>query len=93
MWRTFQARNLERLSTATRPALKGLRFLSLRADKLDGSLEEEQRAARAWLASFNMSTIPNNLYEVSFSKSSGPGGQHVNKYISLKNKSLIYTDV
>ena len=55
------------------------RFLSFGADVTDGPTEEEQIAARQWLASFNPGTIPRNLCEISYSRSSGPGGQNVNK--------------
>ena len=37
-------------------------------------------AARQWLAKFDVNTIPRRLGEVTFSRSSGPGGQNVNKY-------------
>lgn len=42
--------------------------------------DQDQSDARKWLASFTANTIPRNLGQISFSKSSGPGGQNVNKY-------------
>lgn len=42
--------------------------------------DQDQSDARKWLASFTANTIPRKLGEVSFSKSSGPGGQNANKY-------------
>lgn len=42
--------------------------------------DEDHREARTWLAKFNANTIPKNICEVTFSRSSGPGGQNVNKY-------------
>lgn len=42
--------------------------------------DQDQSDARKWLASFTANTIPRKLGEVSFSRSSGPGGQNVNKY-------------
>ena len=43
--------------------------------------DEDHQEARAWLARFNATnTIPKNICEVTFSRSSGPGGQNVNKY-------------
>ncbi|MCJ1260793.1 hypothetical protein MMC22_000656 [Lobaria immixta] len=42
--------------------------------------DQDHSDARKWLASFTANTIPQKLGEVSFSKSSGPGGQNVNKY-------------
>ncbi|KAJ9297816.1 hypothetical protein DTO271G3_4037 [Paecilomyces variotii] len=41
--------------------------------------EEDLRAAREWLAKLNSNTIPRHICEVAFSRSSGPGGQNVNK--------------
>jgi peptidyl-tRNA hydrolase ICT1 len=44
--------------------------------------EEELAAARKWLASLNADTIRNKAAcDISFSRSSGPGGQNVNKYV------------
>ncbi|CAN9113081.1 unnamed protein product [Alternaria alternata] len=41
---------------------------------------DELRAARNWLASLDAETIPlQSIGELSFSRSSGPGGQNVNK--------------
>ena len=42
--------------------------------------EQDHEEARTWLAGFNANTIPKNICEVTFSRSSGPGGQNVNKY-------------
>lgn len=43
--------------------------------------EEELKAARAWLAKLHAESIPlKSIGELSFSRSSGPGGQNVNKY-------------
>ena len=41
--------------------------------------DEDLAAARKWLAALNPDTIPRNLSEITFSRSSGPGGQNVNK--------------
>lgn len=46
---------------------------------LHESSEDKQKAARQWLRSFDSKTIPRSVCEVSFSRSSGPGGQNVNK--------------
>ncbi|KAH7884785.1 RF-1 domain-containing protein [Phlebopus sp. FC_14] len=41
---------------------------------------EDETEARAWLSNFKAAaTIPKHLAELSFSRSSGPGGQNVNK--------------
>lgn len=42
--------------------------------------EEDLAAARKWLQALDSETIPKNICDVSFSRSSGPGGQNVNKY-------------
>ena len=42
--------------------------------------DEDHREARTWLARFHVNTIPKNICEVTFSRSSGPGGQNVNKF-------------
>ena len=42
--------------------------------------EEELQQARAWLAALHADVIPlKTIGELSFSRSSGPGGQNVNK--------------
>lgn len=41
--------------------------------------EADFSAARKWLAALNPDTIPQNICEMTFSRSSGPGGQKVNK--------------
>ena len=42
--------------------------------------EEKQKSARKWLAAYTSNPIPNKICDVTFSRSSGPGGQNVNKY-------------
>lgn len=53
--------------------------MAFRPDVPEGPSEGDMRAAREWLASFDMETIPRKLGDISFSRSSGPGGQNVNK--------------
>lgn len=73
-------------------------FASKRAASSADDQDEDLAAARTWLASLNPRTIPRHLCEVSFSRSGGPGGQHVNKYVSSLNcdstafKSELLTD-
>ncbi|KAL9099918.1 MAG: hypothetical protein Q9163_004645 [Psora crenata] len=57
---------------------------------VEGVLEEEHREARAWLSRFNVSSIPKNICEVTFSRASGPGGQNVNK-VNSKATLRIHT--
>ncbi|KAF2661541.1 hypothetical protein K491DRAFT_647347 [Lophiostoma macrostomum CBS 122681] len=41
--------------------------------------EEDLQEARKWLEQVHAETIPRDIGELSFSRSSGPGGQNVNK--------------
>jgi len=41
--------------------------------------EADLEAAREWYRSFSKSSIPTKVAETTFSRSSGPGGQKVNK--------------
>jgi peptidyl-tRNA hydrolase ICT1 len=41
--------------------------------------EDELQAARKWLANLDPDTIPRQICDLTFSRSSGPGGQNVNK--------------
>ncbi len=43
--------------------------------------EKDHSDARRWLDRLNIETIPRRMGDVSFSRSSGPGGQNVNKYL------------
>lgn len=45
------------------------------------STEAELDSARRWLKTFDKSVIPQTVGDVSYSRSSGPGGQNVNKYV------------
>ncbi|KAI4732266.1 hypothetical protein E4T50_17150 [Aureobasidium sp. EXF-12298] len=49
----------------------------------NGAGDDELDAARRWLANFDTETIPRSICDVSFSRSSGPGGQNVNKYLYI----------
>ncbi|MCJ1224108.1 hypothetical protein MMC12_000751 [Toensbergia leucococca] len=56
-----------------------LRLLTTQPGLLVESSKDDQSEARRWLATFNQSTIPRSLCQITFSRSSGPGGQNVNK--------------
>lgn len=54
----------------------------VRHQAFDASLDPDELAeARKWHRSFQISQLPQG--NTSFSRSSGPGGQHVNKFVSL----------
>ncbi|KAM3422256.1 hypothetical protein BST61_g2618 [Cercospora zeina] len=44
--------------------------------------DADLQAARQWLSKLDADTIPRDICDVSFSRSSGPGGQNVNKVSS-----------
>lgn len=54
----------------------------------DGTTFDEAQldAARKWLAELDPETIPRSICDVSFSRSSGPGGQNVNKCVSSRDE-------
>jgi peptidyl-tRNA hydrolase ICT1 len=58
-----------------RPILRALRYQAF-----DSTFNpEDLTEARQWHESFQLSSIPKG--STSYSRSSGPGGQHVNKYL------------
>lgn len=69
---------------ARTPQALQLRWSSVRGGSGSGSGsgndEDELQRARAWLAALHADAIPlKTIGELSFSRSSGPGGQNVNK--------------
>ena len=71
--------NLSKLVKTNYQAAQCLRSLSSQATGTDEAPKEDHTAARRWLSRFNINTVPRNLCEITFSRSSGPGGQNVNK--------------
>lgn len=73
-------------------ALSTKRRFSLQTSEPDEVSANDQTKARQWLATFGPQSLPRRLCEVSFSRSSGPGGQKVNKLVSglvwLEDQSL-----
>ncbi|KAF8423848.1 peptidyl-tRNA hydrolase domain protein [Tirmania nivea] len=83
-----------------------VRYIPLRVNAISGTLgakrhfasstpdqdfdEEGLKEARKWLSSFTPDSIPREYYDVSFSRSSGPGGQNVNK---LNTKATLRLDL
>ncbi|KAJ5410748.1 uncharacterized protein N7487_005107 [Penicillium crustosum] len=61
--------------------IQSLRALPLRLSlrRFASQADQDVQTARDWLKTLNSKTIPPNICEVSFSRSSGPGGQNVNK--------------
>lgn len=59
---------------------------SVRHQAFDANLDQDQLAeARKWHQSFQLANIPAG--NTTFSRSSGPGGQHVNKFVFPKPSS------
>ncbi|KAI9798575.1 MAG: hypothetical protein M1833_004712 [Piccolia ochrophora] len=55
------------------------RHTSTWSDESHGPDEQELAEARQWLANFKKESIPRSIYELKHSRSSGAGGQHVNR--------------
>lgn len=51
-------------------------------------LRDEITKAQEWLDQFHYDKVPRNYFEISFSRSSGPGGQKVNKTSSKATVAL-----
>lgn len=67
-------------SSHSTPVLIHLR--SIRFQAHDAFLDQDDlEEARKWHASFKEDSLPKG--HVSYSRSSGPGGQHVNKYVPI----------
>lgn len=77
---------LESLGTLSfrtrRTSAKQFRELSRRTGAGEEDLEAEYAAARKWMFELNRDTIPMSLARISFARSSGAGGQHVNKWVT-----------
>jgi len=78
---TMQRHTIQRLLTSTSRRSAVPRHTKAFASKRGPAdySDEDLAAARKWLADLNSDTIPRNLSEITFSRSSGPGGQNVNK--------------
>ncbi|OAG02659.1 uncharacterized protein CC84DRAFT_1166491 [Paraphaeosphaeria sporulosa] len=69
-----------RRSLTARPLLPVAPLVRFASDRSTSDASpEELQAARRWLAQLHAETIPKSIGELSFSRSSGPGGQNVNK--------------
>ena len=55
------------------------RYLSTKSIPFEPLKDPEISLIRNWLPSFTLDKIPRRICELSFSRSSGPGGQNVNK--------------
>lgn len=81
--RKHASRCLQAIGSTTFVPLTRCRFASRAGTNYD---EAELKAARQWLKDLNPETIPQKLCEMSFSRSSGPGGQHVNRYGNISSR-------
>lgn len=75
----------------TRPRTAELAWRLIRptSDIAGGATEQDIKQARSWLNQFNAETLPKNMFDFSFSRSSGPGGQNVNKCVAY----LLFLDI
>ncbi|KXJ90755.1 hypothetical protein Micbo1qcDRAFT_72701 [Microdochium bolleyi] len=72
--------------------LQSLRSRTFQHQAFEASFDQEELAeARKWHASFDESNLPRG--ETTFSRSSGPGGQHVNKTESKATTSWTITEL
>lgn len=64
-----------------------VRWTSLRkfASHPKRSADSDLELARSWLKDLHPNTIPRHIGQVSFSRSSGPGGQNVNKSVQPRD--------
>ncbi|KAG5297366.1 peptidyl-tRNA hydrolase domain-containing protein [Histoplasma ohiense] len=61
------------------PTVSTRYLASSRCPKAQEFTDEELAIARSWLSQLTPRTIPRDIGDVSYSRSSGPGGQNVNK--------------
>ncbi|OJD18545.1 hypothetical protein AJ78_01461 [Emergomyces pasteurianus Ep9510] len=61
------------------PTINTRQLASGRATNSQELTDEELGEARIWLSQLTPRTIPRNIGDISYSRSSGPGGQNVNK--------------
>lgn len=54
------------------------------------STDDDHKQARLWLDGFTLDDVPKDELDVSYARSSGPGGQHVNK---TNSKAVVRVDV
>lgn len=54
------------------------------------STDDDHRHARTWIDSFTLEDVPKEELDVSYARSSGPGGQHVNK---TNSKAVVRIDI
>ena len=58
---------------------RSYRLLSSLSVNNEGPGESDLHEARQWLDAFDAESLPKSICDISFSRSSGPGGQNVNK--------------
>lgn len=76
------------LSSVSLIPLRPIARVNLRFYSDNQFSEEEIEKSKKWLSSYNEFKIPRNLFEIGYSRSSGPGGQKVNKTSSKATISL-----
>lgn len=54
------------------------------------STDDDHKSARTWVDGFTLEDVPKEELDISYARSSGPGGQHVNK---TNSKAVVRIDV
>ncbi len=71
------------ISTNISPLNSGLqncyRLYSSIGSNSNSNNDDDKRKAKSWVEKLNISMIPEHEFDISYSRSSGPGGQKVNK--------------
>ena len=79
--------------TTTRPLVLPSVKRGLAAKRPSADVDEAAvDAARKWLAKLDPETIPRSICDISFSRSSGPGGQNVNKCVEIKTLHQLHQE-
>jgi protein subunit release factor B len=79
----YALESLGTLSFRTRStSIQQVRELSQRTGAGEEDIEAQYAAARIWVSELTRDTIPMSIARISFARSSGAGGQHVNKSVT-----------
>lgn len=88
MWRWFKRTNASAVLSLP-PYRSTIKFYTSKAE----TREPDYAAAREWFKTFNAPNALRDVGEVTYSRSSGPGGQNVNKYVCPASLYLVVPHV